>query len=766
MRLPFVLTFLLGIAAAVPAVAADFGKEGVAFLQKHCIACHGEKKKNAGVALHTLTDEASLLKNRKLWDKVLKTVAEGEMPPADKPQPMADESEKFVAMLNAIFDKADLTAKPDPGRVTIRRLNKTEYANTVRDLVGIDFNPAEDFPADDIGYGFDNIGDVLTLSPVLLERYLAAAESIMDRAIIPVLPKTPERWVGGKYLEPSTNPDKVGKFRPITTGNLNSQYSLTLTGDYVFRFRAYAETVDNEPVKLSITLDGKEMNVVTIPGGDEKTAKFFETKMKIDKGNTRIAVNFVNPKKDDKGKERKLLVENFNLNGPADTRPETQKKLLAADASKPKREQIREIMSRFATKAYRRPATPEEVERLVKLVEAGEAKGEKFEAAVQFAFQAVLTSPKFLFRVELDDRPDSADAHPIGEYQLASRLSYFIWASMPDDELFALAAKNQLSANLESQVKRMLKDPKAATLVDNFVMQWLQLKRLATFAPDQKMFPQFNEDIRRSMMRETQLFFEELVREDRSILDIIDGRYTYLDGKLAGVYGIKDTKGNDWGTKKPTPGGKEIPWEKFVRVELPADGVRGGILTQASVLTVTSNPTRTSPVKRGRWVLEQILGTPPPPPPPDVPELKEDSKAVSSGSLRQRMEEHRKNPSCANCHAKMDAMGFAFENFDAIGKYRWKDGEFNIDPAGKLPDGKQFKNPQELKLLLKEKKELIARNWAEKMLTYALGRGLEFYDKRTLKAVVAGTAKGEYKFSALVTEIVKSDAFRMRRGKS
>lgn len=746
--------------------AADFQKDGIAFLQKHCLACHGDKKKNAGVALHTFTDGPSLLKNRKLWDSVIRVVAEGDMPPADKPRPTVEELETFQKSVGDIFDRADLAAKPDPGRVTIRRLNKTEYANTVRDLVGIDFNPAEDFPADDIGYGFDNIGDVLTLSPVLLERYLAAAESIMNRAILPTPPKPSERWIGAKYLEPGTNPEKIGKFRPITKDNLNSQYTLSLPGEYVFRFKAYANSIDDELVKVSVTVNGKEVKALTIPNGDEKSVQWVETKLTLTKGNNRIAVNLVNPKKNDQGKERTLFIETFNLNGPADTRPETHKRLLDVDAKLAKPQQIRVILKRFITKAYRRPATNDEVERLAKFVEATEAKGEKFESAMQLAFQAVLTSPKFLFRVELDDRPDSADPRPINEYQLASRLSYFIWASMPDDELFDLASKNQLNANLEAQVKRMLKDPKAATLVDNFVMQWLQLKRITAVAPDQKLFPQFNEDIRRAMIKETQLFFQEIVREDRSILDIIDGKYTYINGKLAGIYGIKDTKGNDWSTKKPTPGGKQIPWDEFVRVELPAESVRSGILTQASVLTVTSNPTRTSPVKRGRWVLEQILGTPPPPPPPEVPELKEDSKSVSSASLRQRMEEHRKNPACANCHNKMDAMGFAFENFDAIGKYRWKDGEFNIDPAGKLPDGKEFKNPQELKTILKDKKELIAKNWAEKMLVYALGRGLEYYDKRTLNNIVSGTAKGNYQFSALVLEIVKSDAFRMRRGKN
>jgi hypothetical protein len=337
---------------------------------------------------------------------------------------------------------------------------------------------------------------------------------------------------------------------------------------------------------------------------------------------------------------------------------------------------------------------------------------------------------------------------------------------MPDDELFALAEKKQLTANLEPQVRRMLKDPKAGSLVDNFVEQWLQLQRLKTFTPDAKLFPQFNDQLRAAMLQETKMFFEELIREDRPILDIVDGKYTYLNGPLASVYGIKDTAGNTWDPKDKRPNGKPIPHDKFVRVELPEGGLRGGILTQASVLTVTSNPTRTSPVKRGKWVLEQVLGTPPPPPPPDVPELKDDAKAVATGSLRKRMEEHRKNPVCANCHAKMDDMGFAFENFNAIGAFRAKDGEFPIEPAGVLPDGKKFQNPQELKAILKEKKELVARNLAEKLLTYGLGRGLEWYDKRSVDSIVAGTANGDYKFSALVLEIVRSDPFRMRRGSS
>jgi hypothetical protein len=341
---------------------------------------------------------------------------------------------------------------------------------------------------------------------------------------------------------------------------------------------------------------------------------------------------------------------------------------------------------------------------------------------------------------------------------------------MPDEELFALAGKKALTANLDAQVRRMLQDPKAKALVDNFAMQWLQLRRLQTFAPDPKLFPTFNEKLRQAMLRETELFVEAILREDRSILDLIDADFTYLNEPLAEHYGIKDTNGNLRGQKPTRAPGQPIRGPQFVRVSLASPGgdsrnIRGGLLTHASVLTVTSNPTRTSPVKRGRWVLEQILGTPPPPPPPDVPELPETEKAALSGSLRQRMEQHRANPSCASCHARMDPIGFAFENFNAIGAFRAKDGEFPIDPSGTLPDGQSFQGPAELKAILKGKKDLFARCLAEKMLIYALGRGLEHYDKPTIDRVSAALARNNYKFSTLVTEIAKSDPFRLRRGK-
>ena len=344
---------------------------------------------------------------------------------------------------------------------------------------------------------------------------------------------------------------------------------------------------------------------------------------------------------------------------------------------------------------------------------------------------------------------------------MASRLSYFLWSTMPDQELFDLAGKRQLTANLEAQVRRMLKDPKAEALVNRFALQWLQLQRLQTLAPDAKIFASFNDRLRRSMLRETELFIGEILREDRSLLDLIDGPFTYLNEPLARHYGIADTAGNRVGQKRTIPGGRPFVWDEFARVSL-SDPERGGILTHASVLTVTSNPTRTSPVKRGKWILEQILGTPPPPPPAAVPAL--DEQKELTGTLRQRMEQHRKNPGCAGCHRQMDAMGFAFENFDAIGRFRTHDAEGAIDPSGTLPDGRAFQGAAELKTILKEQKELIARNLAEKLLTYALGRGLEYYDTRAVSQIVTRLVQNDFQFSTLAVAIAQSDPFRLRRG--
>jgi hypothetical protein len=603
-----------GGASASPAEKSTFAAHVAPLVQKYCVRCHGPKKAKAGVRLDRDRDEASALKDRALWEKVADIVRSGDMPPAGAKRPSPAELDSLNAWLDRVVLKVDCSGPRDPGRVTIRRLNRAEYNNTIRDLVGVDFRPAKDFPADDVGYGFDNIGDVLSLPPLLMEKYLDAAEQVVEKA----------------WADP--------------------------------------------------------------------------------KARARL---FPRPRK--KPGDRRFVLDNLRT---------------------------------FATRAYRRPATDEEVKRLARLVRQAAENGDGFETGVKNALTAVLVSPHFLFRIEVDREPGNPRAvHPITDWELASRLSYFLWSSMPDEELFSLAREKKLRQPgvLEGQVRRMIKDPKAKALADNFAGQWLQTRGLAEFKPDPRQFPAFNDELRRDMQKETELFFLNVVREDRSILDFIDSDYTFVNERLARHYGLRGVKGNE-----------------FRKVSL-AGTPRGGVLTQASVLAVTSNPTRTSPVKRGKFILDNILGTPPPPPPPDAGELKEGPELT--GTLRQRMEQHRANPSCATCHARMDPLGFGFENFDAVGAWRTHEGKLPIDPSGVLPGGQSFKGPAGLRAILKKKQGQFAKCLTEKLLTYALGRGMERSDRCFIEEIARKAAKSDYRFSGLVIETVKSDPFQKRRGK-
>jgi hypothetical protein len=634
-------------AAAKKPEKASYTKQIAPLVAKYCVGCHGGNKPKAGLALDTFKDDASILKKRAVWEKVAMKLRTRQMPPRRRAQPTDAERGQITSWLDAELGTVDCNLKRDPGRVTIRRLNRAEYNNTIRDLVGVTFQPAAEFPADDVGYGFDNIGDVLSLPPLLAEKYLSAAEKI-------------------------------------------------------------------------------------------------------------IAAAFKSPK--------------------------LRKRILGAGASaKPndKKDAARKVIAEFARRAFRRPVKAEEVKRFLTLVELAEKKGDATEQGIQLALQAILVSPHFLFRIETDKELNNPDGpkkatgpvilalpspfsgpvilevpsaysyaiHPITEYELATRLSFFLWSSMPDEELFQQAAKGTLHKNIEAQVRRMLKDAKARALVENFAGQWLQLRNLQTVAPDPGVYPAFDDKLRHAMLTETELFFAAIMREDRSVLDFLDARFTFVNERLARHYGIDGIKG-----------------EQFRKIDLK-DGARGGVLTQASILTLTSNPTRTSPVKRGKWILENILGTPPSPPPPDAGELSEDKEVVESGSLRKRMEMHRAKPRCAVCHESMDPLGFGFENFDGIGAWRTKDGKFDIDPSGALPGGQSFKGPAELKKILKGRQKDFCRCLGEKMLTYALGRGLEWYDKCAVDDVIRALAKEQYKFSALVIAIAKSEPFQLRRGK-
>jgi mono/diheme cytochrome c family protein len=602
------------------------------FLAKYCTSCHGPTRPKGGLDLSSFPDETARKPRRRTLERVREYVDSGIMPPEDSPQPTRDEGARLSRWIKSKLERDELGAPSNPGRVTIRRLNRAEYNNTIRDLIGVDFRPADDFPSDDVGYGFDNIGDVLSLPPVLMERYLAAAASISERAIVP----TPNR-------------------------------------------------LSAEPL------------------------------------------------------------------------PESHRRIIFREPKSPAEYQdaARAILERFATRAYRRPVRPDETSRLSNLVELALRNGESFERGIQLAVQAVLISPHFLFRVELDSRPRgpgeaarlAQGIEPIGDYELASRLSYFLWSTMPDEELFGLAAQGKLheAEVLSRQVKRMLREPRSRALVENFAGQWLQIRNLKTVNPDRDRFPDFDEPLREAMLRETELFTAEIIYDDRSVLDFLDADFTYVNERLARHYGM--------------PG---ISGEAFRRVRLH-DSMRGGLLTHASILTVTSNPNRTSPVKRGRWILEQILGTPPPPPPPGVAPLTEDRAADSSLSLRQRMEQHRARPNCAVCHNRLDPLGFGLENYDGVGAWREKEGGQAVDASGTLPSGESFRGPGELKAILKARPREFARCLTEKMLTYALGRGLEDYDRAAVERIVKDLESHRYRFSTLVLDVVMSDPFLKRR---
>jgi len=757
-----------------PAAAVDFGGQISPFLAKYCVSCHGAEKPKADLNLTSFSDEASVVRGRKVWGRIKDYVASGEMPPEESPQPSQEEADRFSAAVEAVLAKVDCTSQSDPGRVTIRRLNRAEYNNTIRDLIGVDFHPAADFPSDDVGSGFDNIGDVLTLPPVLFEAYLNAAEKIAETAIVADQPGSKGPVV---TLEVEDLPQAAGgspyndSARILASqGTVATTYHFPRDAEYVLRARAFGHQAGPEPVKMVFVVDGKPFKEVEVKAV-EKEPQVYECRVHLKGGARTFGVAFLNDYYDEKAanpaeRDRNLIVDYLEVQGPAYSpdapKPESHKRIIfKTPTPENKAEVAREIVERFATRAYRRPLAPGEVSRLVKFVDLADQNGESFERGIQLAVQAVLVSPQFLFRVELDRRPPTPrrsskskaptppPGFPIGQYELASRLSYFLWSSMPDEELFALARDNKLrdGDTLEKQVKRMLADPKARALVENFADQWLQIRNLKTVNPDRGRFPTFDEPLRSAMIQETELFFESVMRDDRSVLELIDADFTFVNERLATHYGIPGVKG-----------------EQFRRVSLEG-GPRGGILTQASVLTVTSNPTRTSPVKRGKWILEQILGSPPPPPPPDVPELMDDKGVKLTGTLRQRMEQHRANPSCASCHAKMDPLGFGFENFNAIGGWRDTDGDQPVDPSGVLPSGQKFQGPKELKAILKSKDKEFVRCFTEKMLTFALGRGVEYYDACAVDKIVENASKDGYKFSRLVLEIVLSDPFQKRKGR-
>ena len=950
--------FLSALALACPSVhaanpvssaqSASFEKDITPLLKTYCYDCHGDGLSKAGVALDDFKSAADVRKDRKTWEAVLTNVTRHIMPPEDGAVfPTQPEREVIAQFIERELFQLD-PAHPDPGRVTLRRLNRAEFNNAIRDLVGVDFKPAADFPPDDSGYGFDNIGDVLSLPPVLMEKYLTAADRILDQAIVtePIqsrVQRVPaslskigfnaigdrgDGWIqlisleeddvnvelpilaAGDYLvrfqafatrdggalvgqgsekplefkddpgathlalalndafikdfalgSDEANPQiyearigvpsgrqqfravvrrkrggenelvmlngRLGKQQPgkvfvkwmeiegplpaatrrvpakqaeITgegrfmadgarvlekNGEVTTTIDVPRAGEFILRAQAFANQAGSEATRMEFRIDGQPLTSFDVLAPATMTPisgqrvfsltllvpqpEVYEFHTKLTPGKHRFSAAFINDFADPENKnpnlrDRNLIVQHIeyaDLSSPVlpPAVPAPIQALFAKNSVVQRTNPTaaaRGVLGDFALHAWRRPIAPAELDRLVKLYTLARTQGDSFETGIKLAFKATLVSPHFLFMGDVASEPP---ARPTGtvrpallnDYALAARLALFLWSSVPDDELLGLAATGKLRPQLDAQVRRLLASPKSRALVDNFAGQWLQIRSLDSFQPDKTLFPDYDLTLRDAMQRETELFFENVMRQDRSVFDFVRGDYTFVNGRLAKFYGLPAGAGLP-----------EISGDEFHRVSL-AGTPRRGVLTHASVLTLTSNPTRTSPVKRGKWVLENILGTPPPPPPPNVPELDDKGRKLT-GTLRQQLEQHRANPACASCHARMDPIGFGLENFDAIGAWRDKEGDTAIDASGKLAGDDTFAGAADLTALLARKRaDEFRRCLAEKMLTYALGRGVEYYDRPAVELIMATLRAGDDKFSALILAVAQSFPFQNRR---
>ena len=808
------------------AAADDFQQTVLPVLSKNCFSCHSDRVRSGGLSLEAFRNDPALITQKpEVWAKMLDKVKAGTMPPRPLAPLAPEESGAITGWIQrlgaSVGLSANVSADIDPGRVTARRLNRAEYNNTIRDLLGVSLRPADEFPIDDSGYGFDNIGDVLSMSPMLMEKYMNAARSVSRAAVFgESYPEKPTLIVRLMPKKIQDDMQATGSITPFSArGAMYANFHAPVDGEYEFRFR-YQNFRGGEPVvqtdgtrglprrsggaaeagapagrgrgalqrrpitdeeravryerscaaappePLVFTIDatavftyavrgttdceysrGESVVRATLTAGDHALRASFPGLSNI----SDVRTNF-NP-----DGRRKLYIDYMDVLGPFSpstaTPPGFKKIFVCGERGKYTARCERQIVENLVTRAYRRPAASQEVDRLMDLLNEVRRR-DSFEEAMRAVVQAVLMSPNFLFRIERDPasakatagKPaDAAGTYPISDYELASRLSYFLWSSMPDDELFQAAAQKRLREPgvLDAHVRRMLSDPKAGSLAKNFGEQWLNLRLMDRKKPDAAKFPLVDDELLDAMRQETLLFVNAVIREDRSILDFIDGRFTYVNGPLARFYGIPGVDG-----------------EQFKRVELDGEQ-RSGIVTHGSVLSISSYATRTSPVIRGKWVLENLLGAAPPPPPDDIPALREDNLGTEA-SLRQRLEQHRADPACSACHSSMDPIGFGLENFDAAGAWRMKEGNFDIDSSGTLPDGRSFTGAKGLKQVLLSQSHAFTQNFTEKLLTYALGRGLERSDRALVGRISGNVARQNYRFSTLVASIVNSPAFQMR----
>ena len=771
------VSFLQTAAAQTSNSNASPGATYRALLGRYCFTCHNETLKTAGLVLSAV-DAENPVAGAEVWEKVIRKLRTRGMPPAGMPRPAEAEYDSFATYLETVIDQS-AAAHPNPGRPLVHRLNRAEYTNAVRDLLAMDVNGDTLLPPDDQGYGFDNIADVLSVSPMLLERYMAASRKISRLAVGgPISRPAVETHDVSRFLQQD---DRMSEELPFgSRGGVAVRHFFPLDGEYLIQVRLQRDPGGFTILGLSrehqmeIRLDDARLKEFTVGGKESGTAlgtqedeyeltadKELEIRLPVKAGTRLIGISFaketweaedvIQPRLENRAQDLPavasvIVTGPYNPEGPGETA--SRAKVFVCHPANAREEDpcARKILSALSRNAYRRPATERDVEALFRLYQEGRKEG-GFEAGIERVIQGLLVAGEFLFRVEQDPAGvSSGEFHPISDLELASRLSFFLWSSIPDDALLKLAASGQLgeATVLEQQVRRMLADARSKALVSNFGGQWLYLRNMRMVVPDASEFPEFDDNLRDALQQETELLFESMLREDRPVADILSADYTFLNERLARHYGIPNVYGSH-----------------FRRVKL-SDETRHGLLGQGSILTVTSYANRTAPTIRGKWILANILGAPPPPPPPDVPSLKEDGD-VRNLTMRARMEQHRKNPVCASCHARMDPLGFALENFDAVGKWRVTDGAGTpIDTSGVTPDGSKFDGPAGLRNILMGRQQEFVSAVTERLLTYALGRGTEYYDQPAIRKILREAQGSDYRWSSLILGIARSTPFQMR----
>ncbi|MGP0074500.1 MAG: DUF1592 domain-containing protein [Bryobacteraceae bacterium] len=777
---------LLWAVAVVASTAGAFAQQDTpaaqqAVLNKYCITCHSAKLRIGGLSLQD-ADVNNVPAAAETWEKVIRKLRTGSMPPQGMPRPDGPATDALASFFEISLNRA-AAAKPNPGHAAMHRLNRAEYANAIHDLLALNVDATALLPPDDESSGFDNIADVLRMSPSLMERYLSASWNISRAAVgnMNIAPATTTYRV-----RPDLSQDQHIEGLPLgTRGGILVHHDAPLDAEYVIKLRLWRNTFDlmrgmEDTHQMEISVDGNQVRLVTAGGHDEflrmtanpgvfgsELDQKLTVRLPLQAGPHVITASTVlrsHAEKDDLIKPflrttidgldimgdpsvDRLTVEGpLNPTGPGQTPSRAKIFVCTPQNQKDELPCARKIISTLLRRAYRRPLNDSDLETPLSFYQRRRNGNGSFEAAIESALQFILASPEFLFRFE----PDPSDlavgaAYQLGDVALASRLAFFLWSSPPDDELLNLASQGKLHehAVLEQQVKRMLADERANSLVDNFAEQWLFLRNLKNSSPDPQIFPDFDDNLRQAMREETKLFFQSIVREDRSVMDLLNADYTFVNERLARHYGIPNVYGS-----------------QFRRVTLN-DEDRRGLLGQGSILTVTSYPNRTSPVQRGKWILTNLLGIPPTPPPPNVPTLKENGDGVKL-SLRERMEQHRADAVCAGCHKVMDPIGFALENFDAVGEWRVMDDGSPIDPSGTLYNGAKVDGPVALRRMLADHPDVFVGVMTEKLLTYALGRGVEYYDMPAVRKIVHQAGARDFRFSSLVVGTVESVPFEMK----